>query len=96
MEGLLLNALISWQVTVTSQQTPLIERILWMEPGARNIVMTIEIFGKRSLPIVRTYDEIAMAIAANEAQVLSNDPYDSLRRPDTSIKPKHREIRDKA
>lgn len=96
MEDLLLNALISWQVSVTGQQAPFIERILWMEPGARTIVVTIEIFGKRSLPIVRTYDEITMAIATNEAQVLSNDPYDSLRRPDTCIKPKHREIRDKA
>ena len=95
MSVLLLNNLISWEVSVGGQQTQFVERVLWMEPGGP-LVVTIEIFDKHSLPAVRTYDEITGAIAAKDAQILKNDPYESLRRPDSSIKRKHQEVRDKA
>lgn len=96
MNDLLVNTLIAWQVSGAGSQTQLIERILCIAPGDHSLVVTIEIFDKRSLPCLRAYDEIAADIASNDALILKNDPFDSLHRPEGSIKQKHREIRDKA
>src|SRR5215213_6170188 len=96
MNDLLVNTLIAWQVSGVSQQPEFIERILYILPSDPSFVVTIEIYDKRSLPVIRTYDELVGAISSKEAQILKNDPYASLRRPESSIKQKHREIRDKA
>jgi putative transposase len=87
--------LLAWQESTDEQSEPRVERILWIEPSELHVV-TIEIHGELSLPILRTYESIVSALDTGAAHILFEDPYASLCRQEQDIKENHRERRDRA
>ena len=92
MIELVANMLLEWQ---TEQPPPLIERVLWVNPGGSQVV-TIEIEHRRKkqhrgkheslLPVLRDIAEIASAYASLCArEVEGNDPFAYLLRPDDAF-----------
>ena len=71
-----------------------IERILWTD-GLQKEVVTIEIFGRTSLPKFRQVDDLLTLVSLGQVIAMSDDPHMKLIT-ENSITEKERTIRDKA
>jgi putative transposase len=88
------NLLVEWHAT-DADSSACAERVLWVSPS-RSEIIVIDIFNRAALPIRRSYDEVAHAIAAGAASALGVDPFMMLLRSDDDIDVKHRAYRDTA
>ncbi|MDT7688480.1 MAG: hypothetical protein QOE46_1239 [Acidobacteriota bacterium] len=91
-----INTLIAW-ADETGGQEGRTERLLWMD-AERFQVVTIDVYDQHAMPSLRTYSEIAQALAEGNAHVVSPEPpeFVALRRPENDIKALHKRRRDAA
>lgn len=94
--SLALNVLIAW-TNETGEQEFRTERLLWMD-AERFQVITIDVYDKHAMPVLRTYSELAQALAERNAYIVSPEPpeFAALRRPEHDIKALHKKRRDTA
>lgn len=86
------NGLIEWYESNDTNESPSVERILYIE-DTYGVVITIDVLDKKSLPIQRRYEEIISAIENGLANILKNDPF----APDENdLQDKHLKRRDKS
>jgi hypothetical protein len=93
--NLLVNTIIEWYPASDEQSQPQIERVLWVDASATEII-AIKLFDKYALPIKRLSNDIAQAIRAHEARILKTDPHLTLLRPESEISEASRRCRDGA
>jgi len=91
--SIVVNMIVEWLESDTSANS--LERVLWCDPGGEAVIM-IPIQDSKSLPIVRTREEIEAAFAQEAAIRRTLDPFAAVAGlpPDTPAK--HLEIRDRA
>ena len=87
------NAIIEW--LGDSDGVELLERVLWCDPDGSSIVV-ISIYDPKTLPIVRTWEEIESAFMQETALRRTVDPFAALAAPTLDLPPKHLQIRDNA
>lgn len=91
MINLTKNSIIEW--LGDDNLAGLLERVLWCDPGGKLIVV-ISINDPKTLPIVRTLDEIESAFIQETAFRRTVDPYAGLAASNPDLPSKHLEIRD--
>ncbi len=91
-----INVLIAW-ANETDGQEVRTERLLWTD-AERFQVISIDVYDKHAMPVLRTYSELAQALAEGNAHVVSPEPpeFVALRRPENDIKALHKKRRDAA
>src|SRR5258708_25053587 len=72
-----------------------VERLLWTNQFASDI-WTIRIYDSSAQPVRSDAAELKNALLTGEARVLAQDPFAYLSRPESDIKEKHRQHRDKS
>lgn len=87
------NSIIEW--LGDDNTVGLLERILWCDPGGELIVV-ISINELKTLPIIRTVEEIESAFLQEIAVRRTVDPFARLAVPNLDLPSKHLEIRDNA
>lgn len=92
MSKIVVNMMIEW--LDAEAETPLLERVLWVDPKGE-AVFVISIHDQKSLPLLRTFHEIASALQEGDAIRRTVDPYASLASPNADIPAKHLEFRDR-
>jgi putative transposase len=90
-----LNMLIAWSPPEGPSAEIRVDRILWCDPAQIHLV-TIDVFAKDALPLLRPYDEVARGIERGDLRVPETDPFAALRRAEADIAEKHRQRRDVA
>jgi hypothetical protein len=89
------NQVIEWLDLEDVSSPSVVERILWVDPSASQIV-TIELTEQRVLPKLRRCDEIVSALDTGAARVATVDPFAGRLRPEQEIPESHRRRRDEA
>jgi len=95
--NLLVNSIIEWSNYKENEDTeinkvPIVERVLYNDS---KLVVTINIFTKSGLPVIRRFDELG-SFLNNDFRVLQEDPYSNLLVPEDLIPEKSRSSRNKA
>lgn len=72
-----------------------VERLLWTDQCASEI-WTIRIYDSKAQPVRRDAAELKQSLLTGEVRVLAQDPFAYLSRPESEIKEKHRQRRDKS
>ena len=81
--NLAINMLIEW---LRDDGDALIERLLWLDPSGRDLVtIDINLKNTRTLPRLRTREEIELAFASAGVKTLNTDPFAKLQRPEAKI-----------
>lgn len=90
---LYINVLVQRQ---TETPEPLVERVLWIDPTGEHLV-TIDINpkNKKAWPVLQEVARLELALAAGDARLIQDDPYQYLRQPDEHFSQEHRDHRDK-
>lgn len=84
------NSIIEW---LGSEGAELLERVLWIDPDGKLIVV-ISINDPKTLPIVRSLEEIESAFLEETALKRTVDPFTGFAAPNPDLPSKHFEIRD--
>jgi hypothetical protein len=92
---LCVNQVIEWFGEEDAPSTSSLERILWVDATASQVV-TIELTGRRVLPQLRRYNEITLALEIGAARLAAVDPLAGRLRPEQEIPEQHRSRRDEA
>lgn len=73
-----------------------IERILYIEPGGDFLVVTIDIFDSKALPVWQKMNDLEAALEVNELQILTEDPRKCFLGSENSLSEMQRQYRDRA
>lgn len=93
---LCVNMLIEWlppMAATPPEPKARLERVLWLAPSGREVVM-FDVQDEQVWPIWRERAEVERAIQADEARILTADPYARLLLPDDELVVKHQAHRD--
>lgn len=96
--NLFVNSIIEWDdycenTDAAANKIPATERILF---NNLEIVVTINIFTKSGLPIVRTFNELSGSFFNHDFRILKDDPYKNYLIPEDVISEKQKKSRDNA
>lgn len=95
MMTLCVHQVIEWCDLADTSSAVRIERILWIDAAATELVM-IELTAQRALPRLRRYDDIVSALESGAARVAAVDPLVERLRTEEEIPAAHRRRRDEA
>lgn len=91
--NLFVNTLIQWNEITENDGNPIVERVLF---NNREFVVTINVFSKAGLPMIRKYDEMEGVFLNSGFQILEKEPFRDFLIPEESISEKHKKYRDEA
>lgn len=96
--NLFVNSIIEWDDRRENDDTetnkiPIVERVLYNDS---EFVVTINIFTKSGLPVIRRFDELLGSFLNRDFRILQDDPYSSFLIPEALISEKSKKYRDKA
>lgn len=91
--NLYVNQVIEWARIDDSESIPILERILWIDSEASQIV-TIELTDRCVLPKLKQYDQIILAIENGSAYIMTYEPPTSCMLLEDKIPEEHRRYRD--
>jgi putative transposase len=91
--NLYVNSLIEWISFDENEKSPTIERVLYNDS---KFIVTINIFTKTGLPIIRRFDEIDGVLRNGGIRILEVEPFANLLIPEDSIPEKHKKYRNDA
>lgn len=80
-----INSLIEWT------DTQIVERVLYNDG---TFIVVINIFSKKGVPEIKSYDELGGAFSNASFRLLEKDPFSSLLIPESEIQEKHKKRRD--
>jgi putative transposase len=96
--NLCVNSVIEWYYVDIENQPPILEKVLWIEPGSSestsNLVVLVNLLDKNALPFNRTMEELIEAEQSNLVRVLDSDPLSATPVLEDEIEPKHKSYRD--
>lgn len=97
--NLFVNSIIEWFDQNESagieetKKIPIVERVLYNDS---QIIVTINIFTKSGMPIIRKYDELMGCFLNKNFRILKDDPFSNFLVPEDSISEKSKKHRDEA
>jgi putative transposase len=96
--NLFVNSIIEWcdqsgSSNIETNKIPIVERVLYSDS---EFIVTINIFTKSGLPVIRRFDELLGSFLNRDFRILKDDPYSSFLIPEDSISEKSKKYRDTA